>query len=133
LVELAVNATSFSSLKKEVEIRTVGVKCEVCLRGLHIDTEMVLYKGDRKKDKMINFVPLESPCDSEQDRRIPDFPSPFYDSFPKITSGKKGFFLEPVSRISLVKNEKKKELKKDQRYLKSKEVNLSTNKADESS
>jgi hypothetical protein len=51
---------------------------------------MVLYKGDRKKDKMIDFVPLESPCGSEQDRRIPDFPSPY--SFPKITSGKKGVF-----------------------------------------
>lgn len=66
----------------------MGVKCEVCLRGLYIETDMVLYKGD----KMIDFVPLESPCDSEQDRRIPDFPSPFYDSFPKITTGKKGFF-----------------------------------------
>jgi hypothetical protein len=55
---------------------------------------------------MIDFVPLESPCDSEQDRRIPDFPNPY--SFPKITSGKRSFF-EPLSRISLVKNEKKKE------------------------
>jgi hypothetical protein len=98
LVELAVNATSFSSLKKEVEIRTVGVKCEVCLRGLYIETEMVLYKGDRKKDKMIDFVPLESPCGSEQDRRIPDFPSPY--SFPKITSGKKVFFLTFESDIA---------------------------------
>lgn len=38
-----------------------------------------------KKDKKLNLVPLESPCNSEQDRPIPDYA-------PKAFSGKRGVF-----------------------------------------
>ncbi len=73
--------------------------------GAFISIQKWFYtKETEKKDKMIDFVPLESPCDSEQDRRI--FPVPIL--FQKLPLEKRSF-LEPLSRISLVKNEKKKE------------------------
>jgi hypothetical protein len=60
---------------------------------------------EKKKDKMIDFVPLESPCLNRIDVfRI--FPVPIL--FQKLPL-EKGFFFEPLSRISLAENEKKKE------------------------
>ena len=38
------------------------------------------------KDTNLDFIPLESPCDSEQNRPSPDFYNPFPDYDPKTTS-----------------------------------------------
>ena len=48
--------------------------------------------SETKKDKNLDFVLLESPCDPEQDRPIPGFKIPFPDYVPKTTSVKKGGF-----------------------------------------
>lgn len=46
---------------------------------------------ETKSDKNLDLTPLESPCDFEQDRPIPDFKSLFADSFPKTIEKRKYF------------------------------------------
>lgn len=54
--------------------------------------DFVTFHEFQRRDKNLDFVPLESSRDYEQDRFIPDFLNLFLDSFPKTTSGK-GVFL----------------------------------------
>jgi hypothetical protein len=42
--------------------------------------------------KNLDFIPLESPCDSKQNKPSPDFKSPFPNYDPKTNSWKKGYF-----------------------------------------